>query len=83
MNAHGDFLTSNPLLVRAPVHAFGTHGHDIPSRIVDDYSDSIGQPGSSFATAIAVAMAAVMLAHIETLPLIRIDSVDHKGVKKE
>jgi len=83
MNAHGDFLTLNPPLGRAPGHAVGTHGDDIPSRIVDDYDDSISQPGSSVATTIAATMAAVMLSHIKTLPLIRIDSVDHKGVKKE
>jgi len=82
-NARGEFLTSNPPLRGTPGHAFGTYGDDIPPRILSDYDNFIGQPGSSVATAIAAAIAAVMLAYIDTLPLIGLDSAEPKRMKKE
>ncbi|KAK1749397.1 hypothetical protein QBC47DRAFT_455801 [Echria macrotheca] len=80
-NARGEFLACPPLL-STPGYAFATYG-DIPSRILDEYNDAIGQPGSSVATAIAAGIAAIMLAYIDTLPLIALESVDQKKIKEE
>jgi len=65
----GTFLTKKPPQdYERPGLVFGAYGDDIPERISSEYGDKICQPGSSIATAIAAAIAAIMLAYVESLP---------------
>ncbi|KAK4161716.1 hypothetical protein QBC43DRAFT_242957 [Cladorrhinum sp. PSN259] len=80
----GTFLTKKPPQdCERPGLVFGAYGHNIPERISSEYDDNICQPGSSIATAIAAAIAAIMLAYVESLPFTLASEMQDEIIKQE
>ena len=61
----------------------GTFGDNIPERFRKAYGDKICQPGSSVATVIAAAIAAMMLMYIRALPSLGLNSQMDKKTSVE
>ncbi|KLU86582.1 hypothetical protein MAPG_05594 [Magnaporthiopsis poae ATCC 64411] len=82
-DGYGTFAKSNPPLSGDPSLVFGTYGDQIPPRITAQYESDICQPGSSVATAIAAAIAAIMLAYVESLPWVGLAAADEARLEWE
>ena len=70
-NPHGRFVESNSRRPNNGSAIFGTFGDNIPPEIISEFETEyrgMCQPGSSVATAVAAAIAAITMAYVAVLP---------------